>query len=112
MRSNREIAAEALRRAGSIRAARLRRRQLVLTSAAGITSLCLIMVAALGMDGLLRALPRREGLRGSLGATFLQSDALGYVVVGVLAFVLGVAVALVAFLLKKRSVTGGRDVGA
>lgn len=71
------------------RAARLRRRQTLLKQGAA-AAVCLVLIAALGL-----ALPRVSGrLAGPEGVAFgslvLGSPALGYIVLAILAFALGV----------------------
>lgn len=105
MRNNREAAAEALRRARLLVRRRVIRRQFAAVAATGLVCLGLIVAAALGISQSGDALYSNVKAPGVQGATFLQGETLGYVVIGASSFLLGVAAALLAFLIRKRAST-------
>lgn len=109
MRSNQELAAEALRRARALTARRARRMQTGVLSFAGLASLAAIGALATRLGSVSSALPRRGVVPGTLGAMFLKSEALGHVVIGVVAFLLGVGVTLLAFLMRRHSPENNRQ---
>jgi len=106
MQSMKDMAAEVLRRAQPARDTQAMRRRIAWVSLAGLACLAVIVAVALSMPGLYSAVPGQAVLSAGLGSLFLQNEGLGYVVVGVLAFILGVLVSLLAFLLKKKSSPG------
>lgn len=108
-KTNQEIAAEALKRARVLLFQRKTRHQIVMVSTASLACLALIVATALSVGGAAGGIPGRRVVSGTLGALFLHNDALGYVVVGVLAFLLGIGVSLLAFLMRKRSLSRPDD---
>lgn len=109
MKSTREIALEAMRRSGHIRRDRQRRQSLFVSGGAGIVSLALILMAGLTMPASIGTLPDTTQLSNSLGAMFVQSTSLGYIIIGLISFVLGICVALLSVYLHRRNV---RDKGS
>lgn len=109
MLSDRELAREVLQRSKTIIRQRKTRRQMAFLTLASAVCLVLIVAVALGMPESIAQLPQRRAVSDTLGALFVHNSALGYVVVGVLAFILGAAVTLLAFLSKKLSKPGRGD---
>ncbi len=102
MRSHEERVAEAKRRiAGRERNMRLRRGR-ILTAAAAAACLALIAGCAIAMPDLTARL-RPDGAAGfeTAASMYGGSGALGYIVIGILAFLLGVCVTILCFRLRR-----------
>ncbi|MBQ3424714.1 MAG: hypothetical protein IJH38_05920 [Clostridia bacterium] len=102
MRTNEELLSAVHARAEARARVRRRRRIALMGSGAAACAMALIVLMARAMPALHeRAVPGGEGalLQGSILA---DSGALGYAVVGIVAFLLGVAVTLFCVLLKRR----------
>ena len=102
MRSHEERVAEAKRRiAGQERKKRLRRRAAA-AAAAAAACLALIVGCALAMpDMAARIQPGSEAGFETAASMYGGGAALGYIVIGVLAFVLGVCVTILCFRLRR-----------
>ncbi len=90
---------EILRRADALREKKAARRAAVLSAAATAVSLALIVGAAALMSGL-PVTAAEGGTETAYGSLILSSALLGYVVIGVLAFALGVCVTLLCRALR------------
>lgn len=114
MRSHEERVAEAKRRiAAREREKRLRRGRITMASAAA-ACLALIVGASLAMPGIAARIQRDDysGFETAAGI-FHGSAALGYIVIGLLAFLLGVCVTVLCFRLRQmdREDAGDEDAG-
>ena len=109
MRSSEQQLNEILRRADTLRRQKASRRAATLSAASVLVCLALIVGAA----ALLSALPAAAGENGAstvYGSLILSSSFLGYVVIGVLAFALGVCVTLLCRALRaSKEKDDGRD---
>ena len=103
MRTDREAAAEAMRRAHSLRTKRVQRRGLGLVSLASVASLGLIIWLAVSLPGMVVEAPTQRAVSGTLGALFVHNASLGYIITGILGFVLGVCIALLAYMYKDKA---------
>lgn len=102
MRTNQEIVQQVLIRAKKITWQRLRKRGYLLSAATVITGLMLVFVLAVfipkGVD-----LPQdAPTVSHTLGALFVSNNAISYIVVGVLAFILGACVVLLSQWLREK----------
>ncbi|MCL1983430.1 MAG: hypothetical protein FWG53_10160 [Clostridiales bacterium] len=100
MRSNEEIAAEALRRSAASREKKAVRRQRVYAMSAA----CACIAVIVGLSLLLPSMPESvvSGMPSTAGAAVLAgSGAGGYVLMGIIGFVLGVAAVLISIKAKK-----------
>lgn len=90
--------AEILRRGDRITERRNRRAFRIYASATGV-----LLAASVALITLLPGWTKTEAERSFFGAFLLPSEAGGYVLAGVLAFALGVAVTIFCLYLRKRS---------
>ena len=102
MRSNEQRVAETKRRIAEIERKTRRRRSNGILLAAAAACLTLIVGVSLAMPGLAAQLPA-DGYAGSEMAAgiFHGSAALGYIVIGLLAFLLGVCLTVLCFRLRQ-----------
>ena len=110
MRSHEERVAEAKRRiAGQERNMRLRRGRLLIMAAAA-ACLVLIVGCALAMPDMTARL-RPDGVAGfeTAASMYGGGSALGYIVIGILAFLLGVCVTILCFRLHQMNREDGQD---
>ncbi len=103
MLSNREMAIEVMKRARALRTRRLLRKQVAVLGLAVAACLAVIVYAAVRLPGRVDMIARQDLNTATRGALFLHSEAIGFVVIGVFAFLLGVAVTLLAVTMKKRA---------
>ena len=104
MRTTEERMNAIRQRTAVLKAEQRRRKQYVLSSACAAA--CLLIVIGLGiqMPGLVDRLPNGEVLHTSGAASLIGSNtALGYILMGVLAFLLGVSVTLLLYRLSRKS---------
>lgn len=101
MRSDKERAAEVKRRIAERERERKQRRGRLVTAAAAAACLAMIVGLSLLLPGM--AGQESGGYQGFAGAAsiFCDSEALGYVVIGLLAFLLGVCVTILCFRLRQ-----------
>ncbi len=90
---------EILRRADTLRRKKASRRAATLSAASVFVCLALIVAAAALLGGLPAAVGE-DSVQTAYGSLILSSASLGYVVIGVLAFVLGVSVTLLCRALR------------
>lgn len=102
MRTNEEMLSAVHGRASEMRRARSRRRTVLMGGGAAACAVALIALMALAMPSLQDSLvPGSDG--AAMQASILaDSGALGYAVVGIVAFLLGVAVTVFCVLLRKQ----------
>ena len=110
MRSHEERVAETKRRiAAGQRKKRLRRNKITMVSAAAA---CLVMIvcASLAMPGI-AAIIQADDYSGfeTAASIFHGSAALGYIVIGLLAFLLGVCVTVLCFRLRQMNRENAQD---
>ncbi len=105
----RKMTAAALARAGKLRAARARRKR-VRRRAALSLCLCMGVVCGAVLPGLLRGQGAVSAPARAVGALFAGSSAGGYVLVGVVCFMLGTALTLgIMRRNKKQDAEGQQD---
>ena len=110
MRSHEERVAEAKRRIAKIeREKRLRRNTITMASAVA-ACLALLIGASLAMPGIAASIQtgNYSGLE-TAASIFHNGAALGYIVIGLLAFLLGVCVTVLCFRLRQMSREDGQD---
>ena len=110
MRSLEERVAEAKRRIAKIeREKRLRRSTITMASAVA-ACLVLLIGASLAMPGIAATLQAGDYSGFETAASIFHSGAaLGYIVIGLLAFLLGVCVTVLCFRLRQMSSEDGQD---
>ena len=111
MRDTDERLRAVLCRAEALDAEEKRRRGVLLAAASVAACLVLIVLAAFAMPGLTAQLSDAPGAEGAVSASlFADSKALGYLVIGILSFLLGTAVTVLCF--RLRDAAGRRDKAA
>ena len=110
MRSHEERIAEAKRRIANIeREKRLRRDKITMISAAA-ACLALLIGASLAMPGIAASIQAGDYSGFETAASIFHGSAvLGYIVIGLLAFLLGVCVTVLCFRLRQMSREDGQD---
>ena len=110
MRSHEERVAEAKRRIAKIeREKRLRRDKITMISAAA-ACLALLIGASLAMPGIAAHIQTGDYSGFETAASIFHGGAaLGYIVIGLLAFLLGVCVTVLCFRLRQMSREDGQD---
>ena len=110
MRSLEERVAEAKRRIAKMeRAKRLRRDKITMISAAA-ACLALLIGASLAMSGIAAKIQAGDYSGFETAASIFHSGAaLGYIVIGLLAFLLGVCVTVLCFRLRQMNREDGQD---
>ena len=110
MRSHEERITEAKRRIAKIeREKRLRRNTITMASALA-ACLALLIGASLAMPGIAASIQAGDYVDFETAASIFHSGAvLGYIVIGLLAFLLGVCVTVLCFRLRQMSREDGQD---
>ena len=110
MRSHEDRVAEAKRRIAKIeREKRLRRDKITMISAAA-ACLALLVGASLAMPGIAASIQTGDYSGFETAASIFHGGAaLGYIVIGLLAFLLGVCVTVLCFRLRQMSREDGQD---
>ena len=110
MRSHEERVAEAKRRIAKIeRAKRLRRNTITMASAVA-ACLAVLIGASLAMPGIATRIQTGDDSGFETAASIFRGGAaLGYIVIGLLAFLLGVCVTVLCFRLRQMSREDGQD---
>ena len=99
MRSTDEQLGEILRRAEQVRKTRSLRKRLCADAAAGLVCLVLLVLASAGLPQVMQAAESSKPQQ--YGSLLLTAPYTGYVLVGVLAFALGICVTLLCVHWKK-----------
>ena len=110
MRSHEERVAETKRRIAKMEREKQRRRNTITMASSVAACLVLLIGASLAMPGI-AAKVRTGGYTGceTAGSIFQSSAALGYIVIGLLAFLLGVCVTVLCFRLRQMSREDAQD---
>ena len=109
MRSHEERVAEAKRRIAKIeREKRLRRNTITMASAVA-ACLVLLIGASFAMPGIAASIQTGDYAGFETAASMYGGGALGYIVIGLLAFLLGVCVTVLCFRLRQMSREDGQD---
>lgn len=109
MRSHEERVAETKRRIAKIeRGKRLRRNKITMASA---VAACLVLLtgASLAMPGIAASIRTGDYSGFETAASMYGGGALGYIVIGLLAFLLGVCVTVLCFRLRQMNREDGQD---
>ena len=110
MRSHEERVAEAKRRIAKIEQEKRRRRNTVTMASAVAACLALLIGASLAMPGIAASIQTGDYSGFETAASiFHSSAALGYIIIGLLAFLLGVCVTVLCFRLRQMSCEDGQD---
>ena len=109
MRSNEERVAETKRRIAKIEQEKRRRNPITMASAVA-ACLTLLIGASLAMPGIAASIQTGDYSGFETAASIFHSGAaLGYIIIGLLAFLLGVCVTVLCFRLRQMSWEDGRD---
>ena len=109
MRNHEERVAETKRRIAKIeREKRLRRNKITMASAVA-ACLVLLIGASLSMPGIAASIRTGDYSGFETAASMYGGGALGYIVIGLLAFLLGVCVTVLCFRLRQMSREDGQD---
>ena len=110
MRSHEERVAETKRRIAKIEREKRLRRNTVTMASAVAACLALLIGASLAMPGIAASIQTGDYSGFESAASIFQScAALGYIVVGLLAFLLGVCVTVLCFRLRQMNREDGQD---
>ena len=110
MRSHEERVAETKRRIAKMEREKRRRRNTVTMASAVAACLVLLIGAALAMPGVAARIQTGDYSGFETAASMYGgSAALGYIVIGLLAFLLGVCVTVLCFRLRQMSREDGQD---
>ena len=109
MRSHEERVAETKRRIAKIKQEKRRRNTITMASAVA-ACLTLLIGASLAMPGIAASIQTGDYSGFETAASIFHSGAaLGYIVIGLLAFLLGVCVTVLCFRLRQMSWEDGQD---
>ena len=110
MRSHEERVAEAKRRIAKIEREKRRRRNTITMASAVAACLVLLIGASLAMPGIAASIQTRDYSGFETAASIFHGGAaLGYIVIGLLAFLLGVCVTVLCFRLRQMNREDGQD---
>ena len=110
MRSHEERVAETKRRIAKIEREKRRRRNTVTMASAVAACLALLIGASLAMPGIDASIQTGDYSGFETAASIFHGGAaLGYIVIGLLAFLLGVCVTVLCFRLRQMSREDGQD---
>ena len=110
MRSHEERVAEAKRRIAKIEREKRRRRNTVIMASAVAACLALLIGASLAMPGITASIQTGDYSGFETAASIFHGGAaLGYIVIGLLAFLLGVCVTVLCFRLRQMNREDGQD---
>ena len=110
MRSHEERVAEAKRRIAQIEQEKRRRRNTVIMASAVAACLALLIGASLAMPGIAASIQTGDYSGFETAASIFHGGAaLGYIVIGLLAFLLGVCVTVLCFRLRQMHREDTRD---
>ena len=110
MRSHEERVAEAKRRIAKIEREKRRRRNTITMASAVAACLVLLIGASLAMPGIAANIQTRDYSGFEMTASiFHGGTALGYIVIGLLAFLLGVCVTILCFRIRQMNREDGQD---
>ena len=110
MRSHEDRVAEAKRRIAKIEQEKRRRRNTVTMASAVATCLALLIGASLAMPGIAASIQAGDYSGFETAASMYGGGAaLGYIVIGLLAFLLGVCVTVLCFRLRQMNREDGQD---
>ena len=102
MRSDNERISALHKRAAQLNKENIRRRSLAIGSISIVICLAALIALAFAMPGLSDTFIANIGPDNMTGSIFSQSPYLGFIIIGVIAFALGVMVTVFCFRLKKR----------
>ena len=110
MRSHEERVVEAKRRIAKIEREKRRRRDTITIASAVAACLALLIGASLAMPGIAASIQTCDYSGFETAASIFHGGAaLGYIVIGLLAFLLGVCVTVLCFRLRQMSREDGQD---
>ena len=101
MRTNEERIAAMHSRAAELAREKRKKQALIAGAASAAASLALILIIAVQIPHLLPVSTQVSGGSGMSGSIFSQNGALGYIVIGVIAFLLGICVTIFCLKLKQ-----------
>lgn len=101
MRTNEERIADMHKMATDLKREKLHRQTLILSAASVVVCLALVIAVALSISGMNSVSTIGNSPEGMSASLFAGSDTLGFIVVGIVAFLLGASVTVFCFRLKK-----------
>ena len=109
MRSHEERVAETKRRIAAMERKKRLRRNTITMAAAVAACLALLVGASLAMPGIAANIQTGDYSGFETAASMYSGAALGYIVIGLLAFLLGVCVTVLCFWLRQMNREDGQD---
>ena len=109
MRSHEERVAETKRRIAKMEREKQRRRNTITMASAVAACLALLIGASLAMPGIAARIQTGDYSGFETAASMYGGGALGYIVIGLLAFLLGVCVTVLCFRLRQMNREDGQD---
>ena len=109
MRSHEERVAETKRRIAKIEREKRRRRNTVTMASAVAACLALLVGASFAMPGIAASIQTGDYSGFETAASMYGGGALGYIVIGLWAFLLGVCVTVLCFRLRQMNREDGQD---
>ena len=109
MRSHEKRVAETKRRIAKIELEKRRRRNTITMASAVAACLALLVCASLAMPGIAARIQIGDYSGFETAASMYGGGALGYIVIGLLAFLLGVCVTVLCFRLRQMNREDGQD---
>ena len=109
MRSHEERVAETKRRIAAMERKKRLRRNTITMAAAVAACLALLVGASLAMPGIAANIQTGDYSGFETAASMYSGAALGYIVIGLLAFLLGVCVTVLCFRLRQMNREDGQD---
>ena len=109
MRSHEERVAETKRRIAKMEREKRRRRNTVTMASAVAACLALLIGASFAMPGIAASIQAGDYAGFETAASMYGGAALGYIVIGLLAFLLGVCVTVLCFRLRQMNREDGQD---
>ena len=109
MRSHEERVAETKRRIAKIEQDKRRRRNTITMASAVAACLVLLIGVSLAMPGIAASIQTGDYSGFETAASMYGGGALGYIVIGLLAFLLGVCVTVLCFRLRQMNREDGQD---
>ena len=101
MRSNEERIAAMHRRASELKIEQRRRKILIIQAVSTAACLAIVVVAAVFLSGLVERMGPSGSFSGMNASVFSDNPALGLIIIGILAFLLGISVTIFCFRLRR-----------
>ncbi len=104
MMENKEICQKALERADIIKKEKIRKTQKVLTLSLSVVALFMVFISASFMPLFVEMIDDKVFISNlSVGTVFANSSIIGYILIGMLSFILGSIVTVICFRMKDKN---------